>query len=390
MGRMRRLNDADAATEPSAPVRPSGSRRAQRTVAVSYSSHAPVPLPAQGVLSAPVRRALRDAADQAGDRLTGRSDESVAVFRAELRHLADVVCSVAQHVDASAPAGSPTFSSQLVDLLRVEFLSQLNSGRPKRVTAREILSVLGAMQTVSSAEARASGQTREQAGSPDALNGMLEIAHDMRSPLAAILLLVEPIRRGQQGPVTAVQERQLGLIYGAALSLSTLANDIIDAARGDCLAEAARHPFSISGTLEDACAVVRPIAEEKGLEFTQTYPSDDARIGDAAAIHRILINLATNALRYTERGSVAVGCTELDATRVEFWVKDTGKGIPDHVLNRLFDEFRPGPVGSRFFSAGLGLTICRRLLKTMNSVLRVETELGKGTRFAFVLDLPSA
>lgn len=342
--------------------------------------------------SSPMRRVLSDAAERAAGRLVGRSDESVAVFRDEMKHLSDIVHSVALgSADASALGASPTFSPDLVDLFRSEFLALLDEDLPKRTTAKEVIAVLSAMELMANrSDSRAATGAGPGKSSADALNGMLEIAHDMRSPLAAILLLVEPIRRGQKGPVTPIQERQLGLIYGAALGLSTLANDIIDAARGECPGAGETHPFSVSGTMQDACTVVRPIAEEKGLDLMQSYPKVDGRLGDAAAIHRVLVNLASNALKYTERGSVSVGGTELDDTRVEFWVKDTGRGIPDNVLKHLFDEFRPGPVGSRFFSAGLGLTICRRLLKTMNSKLEVETAIDHGTRFSFVLDLPLA
>ena len=81
----------------------------------------------------------------------------------------------------------------------------------------------------------------------------------------------------------------------------------------------------------------------------------------------MLLNLTTNALRYTERGSVSIGCTEHSPTLVEFWIEDTGRGIPDNVLAMLFDGFRPGSVGIRFSSAGLGLAICRNLLEKMGS-----------------------
>jgi two-component system, sensor histidine kinase and response regulator len=198
---------------------------------------------------------------------------------------------------------------------------------------------------------------------------------------------VEPIRKGQKGPVTPVQERQLGLIYGAALSLSALANDILDAGREY---GPVRRPFSVSGTIDGACAVVRPIAEEKRLDLRVILPKVDGRIGDAAAIQRVLLNLVTNALKYTEQGWVAVGCAELDQTRMEFSVEDTGSGIPDHAVEVLFKGFRPGPSGFRFSSSGLGLAICRSILERMGSALHVRTRVGEGTRFSFVLDLPLA
>lgn len=226
--------------------------------------------------------------------------------------------------------------------------------------------------------------------SSDASSALLEIAHDMRSPLSAILFLVETLRTGQSGPITPVQERQLGLVYGATLGLSALASDIVEATRGSLLTDVRAEPFSLSDTIHAVCRIVRPVAEEKKLELRETYCEVDARLGHAAALHRVLLNLTSNALKYTQRGSVSVGCTNLDRDRTEFWVEDTGPGIPDHVIHLLFTEFRPGPGGMRFSSAGLGLVICKRLLASMNSALRVDTAQDQGTRFSFMVKLPPA
>jgi signal transduction histidine kinase len=102
------------------------------------------------------------------------------------------------------------------------------------------------------------------------------------------------------------------------------------------------------------------------------------------------MNLTTNALRYTERGSVSLGCTEMGEDMVEFWVVDTGRGIPENVLRMLYDGFRPGSAGLRFSSAGLGLAICRSLLEAMGSALNVQTAMEQGTRFSFKVKLPVA
>jgi len=219
---------------------------------------------------------------------------------------------------------------------------------------------------------------------------VIEVAHDMRSPLASILFLVDAIQRGQSGPVSPVQERQLGLIYGAALGLNSMASDVIDAVRGHRLVDGLPVPFSVAETISNVCAVVRPIGEEKGLPIHVVLPVSDSRVGYPAAVNRVLVNLTTNALRYTEEGSVSVGCTEMAEDVVEFWVTDTGRGIPDNVLAMLYDGFRPGSVGMRFSSAGLGLAICRSLLEAMGSTLQVQTAMDKGTRFSFQVKLPVA
>jgi signal transduction histidine kinase len=287
-----------------------------------------------------------------------------------------------------------------VDALRSEFLNGLDqkpddgngagNGRPRIATA-ELVGILTAMERISGrfGFGRRSDFV-ERLASPRALEAVIEVAHDMRSPLASILFLVDAIQRGQSGPVTQVQERQLGLIYGAALGLSSMASDVIDAVRGHRLVDGEPIPFSVSETISNVCAVVRPIGEEKGLPIHVVYPTADSRIGYPAAVNRVLVNLTTNALRYTEEGSVSVGCTELADDIVEFWVVDTGRGIPDNVLAMLYDGFRQGSVGMRFSSAGLGLAICRSLLEAMGSTLQVQTAMEKGTRFSFQVKLPLA
>jgi signal transduction histidine kinase len=227
--------------------------------------------------------------------------------------------------------------------------------------------------------------------STDAVNAVVEIAHDMRSPLTSILFLVDTLRRGQSGPVTVIQERQLGLIYGAALGLNTLASDVIDAVRGgQRLVDGPPIPFSIAEVILHVCDTVRPVSEEKGLPVHYSLPTVDGRMGYPAALGRVLLNLVTNALKYTNEGSVSLGCTELGEAAVSFFVQDTGEGIPPHVMSMLFDGFRPSASGMRFSNAGLGLAICQSFLRAMDTTLEVESTRNIGTRFSFQLDLPKA
>ena len=186
----------------------------------------------------------------------------------------------------------------------------------------------------------------------ESVNAVVEIAHDIRSPLTSILFLADTIRRGHSGKVTPVQERQLGLIYGAALGLSTMSSDLIDAVRGERLVDGQPLPFSLTDVLLGVQAIVQPIAEEKGLQFAVQYPSRDGRIGYPSAIGRVLLNLTSNALRYTETGSVVVGCAEHSERVIEFSVKDTGRGIPESVLAMLFDGFRPASGVNPFLQCG--------------------------------------
>jgi signal transduction histidine kinase len=141
--------------------------------------------------------------------------------------------------------------------------------------------------------------------------------------------------------------------------------------------------------------MVRPIAEEKGLRMVfQGIPSDQ-RIGTPHALGRVLLNLVTNALKFTDEGSVEVQVRATTQQRVEFAVTDTGHGIPESAIPHLFRPFRRSTgrtsrpsTGYQFSGTGLGLALCRKLLRSMDSELRYETSVGKGTRFIFELELP--
>ena len=285
----------------------------------------------------------------------------------------------------------PTVPPHYVDALRAALLAVVLHARFP-VDGSELAQTLASLET---ARVGQTGDTHHDfsrhLASADAVNAVVEIAHDMRSPLTSILFLVDTLRRARSGPVTVVQERQLGLIYGAALGLNTLASDVIDAVRGGHrLVDGSPIPFSIAEVIFGVCDTVRPVSEEKGLPVMYTLPTADGRLGYPAALGRVLLNLVTNALKYTNQGCVALGCTEIDDTAVSFFVQDTGEGIPPHVMAMLFDGFRPSASGMRFSNAGLGLAICQSFLSAMDTTLEVESTRHSGTRFSFTLNLPRA
>jgi signal transduction histidine kinase len=213
----------------------------------------------------------------------------------------------------------------------------------------------------------------------------------MRSPLGSILILAERLRGGAGGDLSPIQQRQLGLVYSAAFGLSSLAGDVIELARGGTtLVDTEQIPFSVSDVLQSIMDILRPMAEEKRLEMKASGPTADVRLGHPTALNRVLLNLATNAIKFTNTGSVSISTRELDRSKVEFSVQDTGRGIPEHVLGSLFEAFRQRqtPGDYAFSSAGLGLSICQKLVRAMGGELLVSTALEKGTRFYFTLDLP--
>ena len=228
---------------------------------------------------------------------------------------------------------------------------------------------------------------------PDGLELLVQVAHDLRSPLTSVLFLADTLLRDQSGPVNELQRRQLRLVYGASLGLSALADDVITLAKGgDHLVEDNPVPFSVTAMFMSVRDIVRPIAEEKDLSLRFVVLSTDHRRGYPLAVTRVLLNLTTNALKFTEEGFVEIAAREVGEREVEFAVSDNGKGIDAGVLDTVYQPFRrvAGPDRSAFcFSrAGLGLAISRELVRAMGSELSVATRPERGTRFSFTLHLP--
>lgn len=282
-------------------------------------------------------------------------------------------------------------SRRLLRLVRTEFIREASALAPGPDSG-QLLRLLDMMERVGEAlEPDWAQHLSDRLSGPDGLELVVEVAHDIRSPLTSILFLAETLQRARSGPVNEVQERQLGLIYSAAFGLSSMASDVIELARGgDRLVDLEPIPFSVADILDSVRDIVLPIAEEKGLEVRLSGPQQDFRVGHPVALSRVLLNLTTNALKFTSEGYVEVTGRDADPAAVEFTVRDTGRGIPPQRMATLFEPFRRRQrEGEYAFSgSGLGLSICRKLVEAMGARLEVDTEQDKGTSFRFTLPLP--
>ena len=332
--------------------------------------------------------ALEVAADRTATSIAHGTKQTRLEVRARLNEVVGWLIASVRSKDHESVPISPVMAREHVSALKANFLAQLAA--TPNLNANDVVRALIKLDEAEDAWRRTDrGKFISRLTGADCADAVVAIAHDIRSPLCSILLLVDALRRAEKTSPNAIRERQLGLIYGAAFGLSTTVSNLISAARGDGLVEGRPLPFSISETMHSVSAIVQPMCEEKGIPLGVEFPDNDVRIGYASAIQQALLNLASNALRYTDAGSVAMGCSEVSIDRVEFWVEDTGPGIPDDVLERLCYGFPPAGVKLRFSSAGLGLAIVRTLVEAMGSALHVDTG-AEGTRFFFVLSLPKA
>lgn len=216
----------------------------------------------------------------------------------------------------------------------------------------------------------------------------VELAHDVRSPLGAMLTIAELLESGACGPVTDAQVRQLRNMQNAARALSRITEDVVDSGRVGALdGRGSAAAFSIDDTLKSVHDALQPMAEMTGLQLVARNQAPAKWMGRRGAIARVLLNLVTNALKYTEGGSVVFGARVAGVNQVEFFVCDSGNGNA-----RQSDRVASGRVTERWRSpgAGLGLAICRRLLHAMGTTLEVETHPGVGTQYYFVVALPDA
>ncbi|MBV9077700.1 MAG: response regulator [Methylobacteriaceae bacterium] len=223
------------------------------------------------------------------------------------------------------------------------------------------------------------------------------ISHEIRTPLNAIIGYADMLLADPALPSTA--RRGLERIQTAGAALLMVANDVLDYSEGEAgRTELHPRPFELAALVADAVSIMRGAASRKGLALSATIASDVPAfvIGDRDRLQQVLLNLLNNGVKFTPAGSVRllVG-GELDQdgrARLRFVVEDTGIGISDEKLPRLFQRFSQGDDSIRreFGGSGLGLAISKSLVELMGGTIAVESEPGRGSAFSFELVLPVA
>lgn len=338
--------------------------------------------------------ALQEAATQVAGEWGGTLRVDAASVDEVTRHAAAIAAAIRLHfTEGTRPASvaGTHLTRRLLRRIQAALLDSLPTLDPAPA-CHQVLALMRSIEAVTQAmEPNWDQRFTDRLSGPDGLELVVEVAHDLRSPLTSILFLAETIQRGRSGPVTPLQERQLGLIYSAAFGLSSVASDVIELARGgDRLVDMEPMPFAVADLLVSVRDIVQPIAEEKGLEVRLEAPEGEIRIGHSVALSRVLLNLTTNALKFSDSGFVEVRAAPGDGSRLEFSVRDTGRGIPPEAMDMLFEPFRRRAKERdyAFSGSGLGLSICRKLVEAMGGQMEVETRPGEGTRFHFALSLP--
>lgn len=212
------------------------------------------------------------------------------------------------------------------------------------------------------------------------------MSHEIRTPINGVAAMAELLG---QTSTDSEQGSMVSILRQSADSLLAIIDDILDFSKieaGRLLMEDV--PFELARVVEDAAQMVAPRAFEKGLELVVDLEPDlPARIhGDPVRLRQVLLNLAGNAVKFTERGHVRLSA-RARGDQLLFAVEDTGIGIAPEYQASLFQPFTQadGSVARRYGGSGLGLSICKRLLELMGGRIWLESRQGHGTRFFFLL-----
>jgi len=221
---------------------------------------------------------------------------------------------------------------------------------------------------------------------------LANMSHEFRTPLNAMLGYTSMLLQGVAGPVASPAKRQLGRIESNGRHLLTIINEILDISR----IEAGRMPLQISRfRVPDLVAEVKselePIILRSKLTVTLDVSRDLKAIAtDRQKVKQIVLNLLSNALKFTHQGSVTISARAIEKGRtLSLSVSDTGIGIAAADLDRIFEDFRQldnSPTRA-YGGTGLGLSICRRLAQMLDGRLTVQSQLGKGSTFTLTLPL---
>ncbi len=216
------------------------------------------------------------------------------------------------------------------------------------------------------------------------------ISHEIRTPLGGVIGMLKLGLKDTRLVAETRDKFSLGL--SNAQSLLQIINDILDYSKLEAGKMALEHiDFDLPAVLQDSHSILEERADAKGLALTMELPADLPRWwqGDPVRLRQVLINLMGNAIKFTEHGSVKLRLQRGADGWLEFAVADTGVGIPEEALPRLFQKFEQADVSTtrKFGGTGLGLAICKHIVEAMGGTIGVTSTLGAGTSFRFRLPL---
>lgn len=237
-------------------------------------------------------------------------------------------------------------------------------------------------------------QARDQALEASRLKSELlaKVSHELRTPLGAILGYTEMLELGLYGPVSTDQKEALARIIDSTQYLARLVNELLDQARLEAgKLELQISTFTPKTLVEETCTRMEVLAQAKGLSLVREIAGDMPLTlwGDPMRLQQILVNLISNAIKFTSDGGIHVHVYRSDPKHWVIQVSDTGPGILKEAQSYIFEPFRQvdGSMTRRHQGSGLGLSIVKQLTSLMGGFVTLESEVGRGSIFTVLLPL---
>ncbi len=223
---------------------------------------------------------------------------------------------------------------------------------------------------------------------------LANVSHELRTPLNAIITLSDILIRGIPGDLNAEQIKQLQIIQRSGNNLLSLINDILDLSKIEAgKIEPIYSRIPIRAVVEETIEHIRPLCIKKRLEL-EYLPSADVPeyiYTDQDKLTKALMNVIANAVKFTEKGRIAVFLNLEEDNKLRIDISDTGIGIPDDRLKDIFNEFQQvdSSDSRRYSGTGLGLSITRKVLTILGGSVSVKSQQGRGSTFTIILPLKS-
>ncbi|MFC3560110.1 PAS domain-containing hybrid sensor histidine kinase/response regulator [Pedobacter jamesrossensis] len=224
---------------------------------------------------------------------------------------------------------------------------------------------------------------------------LANMSHEIRTPMNAIMSMANQLAKTTLEPQ---QEFYLETIHTASKSLLVIINDVLDLSKIDAGKLSLENiGFNLIDVLQNAMQVITHKGEEKGLDLNNFYFDGNIAkvlIGDPYRLNQILLNLMTNAVKFTEKGSVDLNCHVVtdkpNSQVIQISVKDTGIGMDESFVKHLFEKFSQEyeSVSRKYGGTGLGMSICKELVEQMGGEISVESVKGVGSTISFVVEFP--
>jgi signal transduction histidine kinase len=276
--------------------------------------------------------------------------------------------------------------------LRVEFDARLAAMREsiqQEELARKQAEEARQQADVARQQAEADRKRAEEADKAKS-QFLANMSHELRTPLNAIIGYDEAMLGGMVGEFAPNQSKLLGHIQHNSRRLLSLINDILDLSKIESgSVPVFLSPMSPHKVIQETLDSLRSLADEKKIALTAQFSDavPEVVLGDTNKLQQVLVNLVSNAIKFTDQGSVTVNVSVVDSTRWIMEVRDTGIGMPADALNTIFEPFQQidSTDKRKYKGTGLGLAITKRLVESLAGKIEVKSKLGEGSTFSVTL-----